>query len=56
MKSEWDMSRTRRGLDILVQWCMYLFDGHNERVPQEALVLDLPLHIRLVVLDLQPAS
>ena len=30
----------------------HLPDGHNQGMPQEALVLDLSLHICLVVLDL----
>lgn len=29
----------------------HLFDGHNEWVAQPALILDLPLHVGLVVLD-----
>ena len=33
--------------------CNYLSDGNNEGVSEQALILDLPLHICLVVLDLQ---
>ena len=31
----------------------HLSDGNNEGVPEQALILDLPLHVCLVVLDLQ---
>jgi len=31
----------------------YLPDGNYQRMPQEALILDLPLHVGLVVLDLE---
>lgn len=31
----------------------YLPDGNYQRMPQEALILDLPLHVCLVVLDLE---
>ena len=31
----------------------YLPDGNYQRMPQKALILDLPLHVCLVVLDLE---
>lgn len=31
----------------------HLSDGNNEGVSEQALILDLPLHVCLVVLDLQ---